>query len=166
MRGNLLLYRMTPSNPFHDYPLPNNSHLNLVQICILDQLWSPIKRKRNRVESEECGSIKFRYCPVLSWSLTIFEILPQIPEEIDFDFGHFRKFGGPWPSPWPLMTLKVIFLRMSRRPSPLSHIGLWLHFVWLWTDGWTDMFSLMVWVISAHQQRWLKIPCGFQQLPP
>ena len=48
MRENLVLYRMTPSNPFHDYSVPIYSRLNLVKICILDQLRSPIKRKRKR----------------------------------------------------------------------------------------------------------------------
>ena len=58
---------------------------------------------------------------------------------------------------------KVISLRMSRRLLPISHIGLWLHWVWLWTDGrtdgWTDIFSLIVWdsEIASIQIGWRKI---------
>ena len=47
-RGNLVLYRMTPSIPFHICPLPIHSRLNLVKKCILNQFWSPMKRKRKR----------------------------------------------------------------------------------------------------------------------
>ena len=50
----------------------------------------------------------------------------------------FATLMGPWPWPWPRMTLKVISLRTSCWPLPISHIGLWLDCVWLWTDGRMD----------------------------
>ena len=35
---NLVLYRMTPFSPFQDYQLPIYRRVNLVKICILDQI--------------------------------------------------------------------------------------------------------------------------------
>ena len=76
-------------------------------------------------------------------------------KEIDFDFGHFRKFDGP-----VTLTLTTDDLEsqiVAHVLSTSTNITYWLVatlrlIVDGGTDGWTDMFSPMVLVISAHQQ--------------
>ena len=43
---------------------------------------------------QKSDSIKFRYCPILSYAIIKFNLATEMTKEIDFDNGDFRKFKG------------------------------------------------------------------------
>ena len=91
MEGNLVLYQTTPSNPFHDYPLPIYSRLNLVEICILDQIWSPTKRKRKRN-----WGIRLDQIQILSHIIIIINNIQDISTNGGGDTLQIRPFSQLW----------------------------------------------------------------------
>ena len=76
-------------------------------------------------------------------------------EEIHFKFGHFGNFEG---------SVTLTLTSDDIESHIVAHVLLTSANITYWLvatlrlilDGRTDMFSIMVGIISAHQQRWLK----------
>ena len=65
-------------------------------------------------------------------------IIIKMAEEIDFKIDHFRKFDGPVTLTLSSDNLESHIFENDLTPA-IASIGLWLHWVWLWTDGRTDV---------------------------
>ena len=154
MKGNFVVNRMIPSNPFHDYPLPIYSRLNLVKKM---HSGSTLKSHKTKTKAEVENTARQKLDIVLYYhnNQQYSRYLNKWRRKYTSKSAIFATFTGLWP--WPRMTLRIISLRMTCRPLPIPSIHLWLHWVWLWMGGWTDIFSLIVWVISADEQRSLKV---------
>ena len=51
-------------------------------------------RHVNGTKIRESDSIKFRYCPIVSYAIIEFNLATEMAKEIDFEIGDFRKFKG------------------------------------------------------------------------
>ena len=71
----------------------------------------------NGTKIRKSDSTKFRYCPIVSYSIMKFNLATEMAKEIDFENGDFRKFKGTATSTLTLDDLESHIVRFVSSTS-------------------------------------------------